>query len=542
MVLLHLHHVGLILGSRTIFEDINWQIKNGQKIGLIGPNGAGKSSLFKLIVGELEAEIDSKFIQSKGLTIGYLAQQPQLIEHQTALASAMDGSPRWAMVYEELSIVEKNLADPMVYGDETVLTCQLGQQQMLVDEYMALGGDQYPQRVEQLLLGLGLEKGQFEKPIRVLSGGQKKLVGLARLLLSKPQLLLLDEPDNHLDVNGKIFLERWIRDYDGAVVLVSHDRYLLDAVVTDIAELEDSKLTLYNSDYSEYMIEKQTHLQRQQQLFQVQEKEVARIEAAIKRYAIWAKTYDNGKFARRAQAIQNRLDRMERIDKPLLDRKRMDLELNGWRGSNKVLDFQKVSKHFKQRKVLNQLDFTLLHGERVGIIGGNGSGKSVMLRLAADIMQPDGGDVLLGPSIRYGYYAQEHETLDFDQTLIDCVQRAGRMSEGSAVSFLRKYLFTYQQASHKVGSLSGGERSRLQLALIVLSGANLLLLDEPTNNLDIQSAEVLEDALSEFEGTVLVVSHDRYFLDRVVERILVVDDGRVAEHLGGYSEYLEKEG
>jgi ATP-binding cassette subfamily F protein 3 len=540
MVLLHLHDVALILGSRTIFDSLHWEIKDQQKIGLIGSNGTGKSSLFKVIMGEMEAEIGSQIIQSKGLSVGYLAQQPQLNEGQTALACAMDGNERWSMVHEELTIIENNLADPAVYGDETVLTCQLGQQQMLVEEYMELGGDQYPQRVEQMLLGLGLPAEQFEKPISALSGGQKKLVGLARLLISQPDLLLLDEPDNHLDLNGKLFLEKWIRDYNGAVVLVSHDRYLLDAVVTDIAELEDGTLTIFHGDYSEFVFEKELRLQRQQEMFQVQQKQIARIEAAIKRYAIWAKTYDNEKFAKRASSIQKRLDKMERVDKPILERKRMDLQLNGWRGSNKVLDYQRVTKRFKQQIVLHGLDLTLFHGERVGVIGANGSGKSVLLRLAAGIMDPDEGEVVLGPSINSGYYAQEHETLDIKQTLIDCVQRAGRMSEGSAVSFLKKYLFTYRQASQKIGQLSGGERSRLQLALIVLSGANLLLLDEPTNNLDIQSAEVLEDSLNDFEGTVLVVSHDRYFLDRVVDRILVVDNGHVTGYLGGYSEYLER--
>jgi ATP-binding cassette, subfamily F, member 3 len=540
MVLLHLHDVSLIFGSRTIFENLHWEIKDQQKIGFIGPNGTGKSSLFKIIMGEMEAENGSQIILSKGLSIGYLAQHPVLDEDQTALASAMDGNERWGMVHEELSVIENNLANPAVFNDESVLTCQLGQQQLLVDEYMELGGDQYLQRVEQMLLGLGLARGQFEKPIRALSGGQKKLVGLARLLLSQPDLLLLDEPDNHLDLNGKLFLEKWIRDYNGAVVLVSHDRYLLDAVVTDIAEMEDGRLTIFHGDYSEYMFEKELRLQRQQELFQVQQKQITRIEAAIKRYAIWAKTYDNEKFAKRASSIQKRLDKMERIDRPVLERKRMDLQLNGWRGSEKVLDYQHVTMRFKQQTVLDQLDLTLYHGDRVGVIGANGSGKSVLLRLAAGIMQSDEGEVVLGPSIRSGYYAQEHETLDFDQTLIDCVQRAGRMSEGSAVSFLKKYLFTYRQASQKIGELSGGERSRLQLALIVLSGANLLLLDEPTNNLDIQSAEVLEDSLNEFEGTVLVVSHDRYFLDRVVDRILVVGSGQVIGYLGGYSEYLQK--
>lgn len=538
MNLLQLHHLSLSLGAHPIFTDINLDVQQGQKIGLIGPNGAGKTSLFKIIIGEHDAEPGSQIIRSKELSIGYLAQHPELEAGQTAFEAALLGSPRWGTVHAELEHIETSLADPAVYGSEKKLANAMERQQALVDEYMILGGDQYPQRVRQLLFGLGLEEGQLDKPVGQLSGGQKKLVGLARLLVSQPKLLLLDEPDNHLDLKGKTFLERWIQAYDGAVVIVSHDRYLLDAVVTDIAELEDGKLTVFRGDYSEYMIDKQIRLARQQELFQVQQKEVARIEAAIQRYAIWAKTYDNEKFAKRAHAIQNRLDKMDRLDKPTLEHRRMDLQLNGWRGSNKVLDFQRVSKKFKTQQVLQDLDFTLLHGERVGVIGVNGSGKSVLLRLAAGLMQPDSGDVVLGPSVKSGYYAQEHETLDFKQTLIDCVQRAGRMSEGSAVSYLKKYLFTYRQAGQKIGELSGGERSRLQLALIVLSGANFLLLDEPTNNLDIQSAEVLEDALSEFDGTVLVISHDRYFLDRVVERILVMENAEILEFMGGYSEYL----
>ncbi len=538
MNLLQLHHLSLSLGAHPIFTDINLDVQQGQKIGLIGPNGAGKTSLFKIIIGEHDAEPGSQITRSKELSIGYLAQHPELEAGQTAFEAALTGSRRWAAVHAELEKIETSLADPVVYGSEKKLANALERQQALVEEYMLLGGDQYPQRVKQLLFGLGLEEGQLEKSVDLLSGGQKKLVGLARLLMAQPQLLLLDEPDNHLDLKGKTFLEKWIQSYDGAVVIVSHDRYLLDAVVTDIAELEDGKLTVFRGDYSEFMIDKQIRLARQQELFQVQQKQVARIEAAIQRYAIWAKTYDNEKFAKRAHAIQNRLDKMERLEKPTLERRRMDLQLNGWRGSNKVLDFQRVSKKFKAQQVLQDLDFTLLHGERVGVIGANGSGKSVLLRLAVGLMQPDAGDVVLGPSVKTGYYAQEHETLDFKQTLIDCVQRAGRMSEGSAVSYLKKYLFTYRQAGQKIGELSGGERSRLQLALIVLSGANFLLLDEPTNNLDIQSAEVLEDALSEFDGTVLVISHDRYFLDRVVERILVVENGEILEFMGGYSEYL----
>jgi ATP-binding cassette subfamily F protein 3 len=236
-------------------------------------------------------------------------------------------------------------------------------------------------------------------------------------------------------------------------------------------------------------------------------------------------------------AMEARIARIERIDKPVLDRRKMDLELNGWRGSNQVLEFEEVTKSFSHRNVLEDINLLIRHSERVGLIGANGAGKSVLLRLILGKEQPTRGEIKIGPSVKVGYYAQEHETLDFNQTVIDAVRLTGNMSEGRAVSFLTRYLFSYQQATQRVGSLSGGERSRLQLALLVLSGANFLLLDEPTNNLDIASAEVLEDALDDFNGTVLVISHDRYFLDRTVGRIFELKEARIREFVGGYSDY-----
>jgi ATP-binding cassette subfamily F protein 3 len=378
--------------------------------------------------------------------------------------------------------------------------------------------------------------------LAVLSGGQKKLVGLARLLLAKPSVLLLDEPDNHLDLSGKAYLERLIGEYPGAVVIVSHDRYLLDAAVTHITEIEDGKLTTFEGDYSSYMLDKEERLLRQQRMYSVQQREIHRLEISIKRLALWGKLYDNEKFIRRAQSMQKRLEKMDKIEKPLLERRKMDLQLNGWRGSNKVLELRGVDKFFGTNHLLGDLNSTLWHAERVGLIGPNGSGKSVLLRMILGKELPTAGEIILGPSVRIGYYAQEHETLDFNQTLIEVVRGTAPLSESSAVAFLLRYLFTYQQVTQKIGELSGGERSRLQLALLVLSGANFLLLDEPTNNLDIASAEVLEAALDDFVGTVLVISHDRYFLDEVVERLLVIEDGRLVDYQGNYADYLAVKG
>ena len=539
MIEILLSNIKLVLGARKIFENLNWEIQRGQRIGLIGPNGAGKSSLFKLITGEYTAEKGGEVTRAKGITTGYLSQQPEFDPWQIVFTCAVEGNPRFERIREELNSVEASFADPKVFNNEKTLSRTIEKQQALLSEYQELGGDQYPDKVRELLIRLGLSAEHFSKKMGELSGGQRKLVGLARLLLIKPQVLLLDEPDNHLDLNGKLYLEQMILSYPGTIVIVSHDRYLLDRVATHITELEDGKLTTFEGNYSDFILDKQTKMERQDELFSVQQRTIARIEMAIKRYAIWAKVYGSEKFAKRAKAIQNRLDKMERIEKPVIERRRMDLKLNGWRGSNKVLEFKSASKSYCGQIVLNSANLLIRHGERVGIIGPNGSGKSVLLRLALELEMPDAGDVIMGPSIRPAWYAQEHETLDPKLTVLDTIRQKTAISENNAVSFLNRFLFTYQMTSQPVAELSGGERSRLQLALVMLSNANFLLLDEPTNNLDIASAEVLENALTEFEGSVLVVSHDRYFLDQVVDRLLVLDEGRINEFSGGYSEYLQ---
>ncbi len=535
MISITVSNATIILGARAIFRDLSWEVQHDQKIGLIGPNGAGKSSLFKLITGEHAPEKGGTVIRAKGVTVGYLHQDPEFNPERSAISLALEGNPRVAEIDEELKRIEKKLGEPEIYGDAKKLERTLNAQHKLLEEFESLGGLNYESRVRELLRGLGLPESDFEKPIRALSGGQKKLIGLAQLLLARPSVLLLDEPDNHLDMPGKAYLEKLIIEYPGAVVIISHDRYILDAVTTHIAEIEDGRITTFIGNYTEYIVDKEERLARQEELYQIQQREIGRMEMALKRYKQWV--VFNDKFATRIHNMEARIERIEKIDKPVLERRRMDLELNGWRGSNQVLEFEGITKEFSHRKVLNNLNFLIRHGERVGLIGANGAGKSVLLRLILGKEQPTNGEIKIGPSVKVGYYAQEHDTLDFNQSVIDAVRLAGNMSEGRAVSLLTRYLFTYQQATQRIGSLSGGERSRLQLALLVLSGANFLLLDEPTNNLDIASAEVLENALEEFNGTVLVISHDRYFLDRTVSRIFALENASITEYIGGYSDY-----
>jgi ATP-binding cassette, subfamily F, member 3 len=541
MIVVSLNQVSLVLGARPIFRDLSWEIQHDQRIGLIGPNGAGKSSLLKLVTGEYEPETGGQVVKARGVTIGCLAQEPQLDPDQSAFEAALAGNARVAELEAELNQLEARLALPGVYGDERALARVLAQQQLCVEEFQALGGESYAGRARGVLRGLGLSEDDCARRVGLLSGGQKKLVGLARLLLARPSVLLLDEPDNHLDLAGKAYLEQLIQGYPGAVVIISHDRYILDAVVTHITEIEDGRLTSFAGDYSAYRLDKAERLARQEQLYHVQQREISRIEATIKRYSIWAKVYDNEKFARRAQSIQKRLDKMETIDRPVLEPRRMDLALSGWRGSNKVLEIIGVRKAFGSAAPLRGVDLLLRHGDRVGVIGANGAGKSVLLRSIIGQIAPDAGEVRLGPSVQMGYYAQEHETLNPDQTPMQAVRAAASITEEGAVSFLRKYLFAYRQSSQRIGRLSGGERSRLQLALLVLSGANFLLLDEPTNNLDMASAEVLEDSLADFEGTVLVISHDRYFLDCTISRLVELKDGRLTEYLGNYADFVARQ-
>ena len=540
MIAIHLDNVTFTFIYEPIFSGLSWEIHDDRVVGLVGPNGCGKSTLLKLIAGEHHTETGF-LTRKKDLSIGYLHQEPELNPDWTVWQEAMSASDKLTRIEHELKRIEKQLSNPDVYGSESRLARTLSQQERLLDEYVALGGPGYEGHVRTTLLNLGFTEADFDLPTTALSGGQRKLIGLARLLILQPDLLLLDEPDNHLDLAGKEFLEKLIRSYKGGVVIVSHDRYLLDLVVDEIAELEDGHLTQYKGNYSEYVFDKQNAMLRQQQLFEAQQKEINRLEQSAKRLMLWGKIFDNHKFSQRGKSMLKRLDKIERIDRPTLERKRMGLELEGWRGSEKVLQLMELYKSFPQGDdeniILAGVNLLIRRGERVGLVGPNGAGKSVLFRLILGELEHDDGEIIVGPSIKTGYYAQQHEILDLHRTLIDTITHAAEWPENRAVALLGRFLFTYEQARSQVRTLSGGERSRLQMALLMISGANFLLLDEPTNNLDIQSAEVLEEALDEFDGTVLVISHDRYFLDRTVQRVIELDDGELMEYLGNYSDF-----
>jgi ATP-binding cassette subfamily F protein 3 len=547
VIIVNLDNIVHSYGTQTVLHGLTWEIQAGQKIGLVGANGAGKSTLLQIIAGQLKP--DSGFVyRQKEVCVGYLAQEPVLNPDHTAWEEVLSASADLVRVEEELRRLEGRMADPAVYGDEAELQRVLAAHARAQAGFERLDGYRYQSRAREALLTLGLSEADFDLPVSALSGGQKKLVGLAKLLATGANLLLLDEPDNHLDLAGKLYLERFIASFPGTVVIVSHDRYLLDETVTLIAEVEDRRLTVYQGNYSAFAVEKQLQLLRQQQLYEAQQKEIARIEAAIARFEHWASIVVDERHARQARSRRKMLDRMERIEKPVLERRRMGLELNGWRGSQKVLEVTDLDKAFatgsngtgEEQIVLTGLNLLLWHGERVGLLGPNGAGKSVLFRCILGWEEPTGGTVKIGPSVHAGYYAQEHETLDPAKTLVEEIRQVKPMYEQQAVRFLGQFLFPYEMVRKRVGNLSGGERSRLQLAKLMLSDANFLLLDEPTNNLDLPSCEVLENALDEFEGTVLVISHDRYFLDRVVDRIVELEDGALTEYPGDYTYYRQE--
>ena len=537
-IVMNLDKISVSLAGRSIFTDLDWELQHGQRVGLVGPNGAGKSTLLKIMAQEL-AEDAGNIFRKSGLTWGRLEQEPLLPTGRTVWQEALTAVPALAQLEAEMARLEARMGEPEVYNNPDKLTRVMNTHEKVMHQYEQLDGSRYQSQLRETLHRLGFDEARSETLTDHLSGGQKKLVMLAKLLVRQPQLLLLDEPDNHLDIPSKQQLEGLINQYPGCIVIISHDRYLLDEVASHIAELENGRLTLYPGNYSSYINEREIRRLRQQQLYVAQQKEIARIEAAIARFEMWASIVINERHIRQARSRRKMLDKMDKIEK-VTESRRMSLDLAGWRGSNKVIELVEVVKQFENgRRLYNGLNLTLWHGERVGLVGPNGAGKSMLLKQLLDPEAVTAGEIKIGPSIQIGYYAQEHDTLDYEQDLITTIRHTAPVSRETAVAFLHRFLFTYDQMQQPVSKLSGGERSRLQLAKLVLDKPNLLLLDEPTNNLDIVSIEVLEATLEEFVGTVLVISHDRYFLDKVVDRTVELRQGTLTEFLGGYTDYIE---
>jgi ATP-binding cassette subfamily F protein 3 len=537
MALLQLRGAVKGFGARTILEGLDFDIEPGARVGVIGPNGGGKSTLLRLLAG-LETLDAGELAQRRGLVVAYLPQQVEG-DARDALATVHAARPDLAELDRALGEVATLLGS---LGDDlNRMTRVLRRQEELVERWNAAGGASFEGRARGLLLDLGLADDDLEKPTRVLSGGQRKLVSLAACLVREPDVLLLDEPEAHLDVEARERLEELLRTFDGAFIVVSHDRYLLDETVGEIAELDRGKIRMWRGNYSAYTVARELELQRLEQQYVTQQKEIARLEEAVRRFEDWARRVVDERHIKQARNKQRQIDRMEKIDRPVLERRKIGLELRPHvRGGERIVELDDVSVTLGGHAILSAVDLTVLRGERVGVVGENGAGKSVLLAVLGGELEPTEGERKAGASIRFGHLAQDRRPDDPKATPLQLVRHAAPVSEGEAVSRLMKFLFDYEQVRRPLDSLSGGEWTRLQLLLLMLRGANCLLLDEPTNHLDIESVEMLEAALESFEGTAIFVSHDRYFLDRMADRIVEVADGSVRSYEGGWSTWRSR--
>ena len=539
MIVLNAHGVTKSYGGSLVLQQLDLVVQHDARLGLIGPNGAGKSTLLRLLAG-LDDDYSGEISRQRDLRVAYLEQRIA-DDERSPLQMALASRPDLAAIEEELAGVEADLARPEVIADLRRIERVMARQERLLKRYDELGGAGFAGEARRHLLDVGLPESAIEAPISALSGGQRKLAALAICLAQRPDVLLLDEPETHLDLDGRARLEQVVGEFAGAVIIVSHDRYLLDETVTEIAELDKGVVRLWPGAYSAYTVARELALQRQQALYTAQQKEIARLEEAIARFKLWASIVVNERHIKQARNKQRQIDRMDKIERPVLQRRRMALALRAHeRSGQRVAELSDASVVFGERIVLLGVELLVRRGERIGVVGPNGAGKSVLLRALLGAQPLDEGERRLGPSVRAGYFAQGEETLDPQKTPIEIVRELKPGYENQAMAQLGRFLFTYEQARQPAGKLSGGERSRLQLLLLMLGGANLLALDEPTNHLDIESCEALEAALESYDGTVIAVSHDRYFLDRIADRILEVRDGEVFSYEGGYSEWRER--
>jgi ATP-binding cassette subfamily F protein 3 len=517
-------------GGRLVLAGVDLDVPAGARLGVLGPNGGGKSTLMRILVG-LEEPDGGEVIRRRGLVDAFL---PQIVpgDERDALATVLSARPELAELETALVTVERRIAT--LTDDLDAMQRALGHQARLLERWEQVGGDRAEREARSHLQALGMEE-DVHTPTRQLSGGQRKLVALAACLAREPDLLLLDEPEAHLDMDRRDQLEAVIDGFPGAVLMVSHDRHLLDECVDHVAELDNGRVRIWNGGYSAYTVARQVELERQQQVYVTQQKEIARLEEAAKRFEHWAHIRVNERAARQARVKRMQIERMDKVDRPVLERRKMGLALrSAVRGGQRVLALEGVDVAFDSNPVLLDVDLEVHRGERVGVVGPNGSGKSVLLRALAGDLELAAGERWIGPSIDVGYLSQAAE-LPRDAAVIDALRAGRSMSEEAAVRLLMGFLFDYEQVRRPVSTLSGGERTRLAFLLLMQDGGNCMLLDEPTNHLDVDSIEALENALERYDGTVIAVSHDRYFLDRIADRIVLVADGTVRSFEGGWT-------
>jgi ATP-binding cassette subfamily F protein 3 len=520
-------------GENDILKQVSFHIEDHEKAAIVGINGAGKSTLLKVLIGKLAAD-DGVVTWAKGASIGYLAQHQDLEGAETIYDALLE--VKKPVIQMEARIRSLELEMKSASGDE--LETKLSEYSRLNHEFEMSDGYSYQSEITGVLKGLGFTEDEFSKPITALSGGQKTRVSLGKLLLTKPDILLLDEPTNHLDMESIAWLETYLRNYSGAVIIVAHDRYFLDRVVTKIIELDMGHCTVFSGNYSAYSDKKAMLRDAAIRAYLNQQQEIRHQEAVIAKL----KSFNREKSIKRAESREKMLDKIDRLEKPVQTNDSMDIRLEpDVVSGNDVLTVTDLSKSFDTQTLFTNVDFEIKRGERVAVIGNNGTGKTTLLKIINGIIPADSGQIRLGSKVHIGYYDQEHQVLHMDKTLFQEIQDTyPNMNNTQIRNTLAAFLFTGDDVFKLIRDLSGGERGRVSLAKLMLSDANFLLLDEPTNHLDIISKEILESALNRYTGTVLYVSHDRYFINRTATRILDLTNGSFINYIGNYDYYLEK--
>ena len=534
MILLTLQNINKSFVMNEVLRDVNLSLAQGSRMGLVGVNGSGKSTLFRIIAGQMEPDSGTLSLM-KGARVGMLTQDAD-IQSDLTIQEELE------RVFEPVREMEARLRDmeakmAEVHDDPTAFKQLSDAYSRLMSRFEDAGGYEWPSRIQGVLAGLGFARGRETQPARLLSGGEKTRLCLARLLLTQPELLMLDEPTNHLDLKSTQWLEDTLKKYRGTVLVISHDRYFLNAVCDCMAELSMRRLTQYTGNYDQFAVQRQANLERQLKEYKLQQAEIARQEAIIARYRM----YNREKSIKAAESRERRLEKLERIEKPVSEQRvRFNFQARRRTGDD-VLMVKQLQKGFEGRVLFEGLDLHLRAGDRVAIIGPNGVGKSTLLNIIAGKLAPDKGNVIFGSNVDVGYYDQQQAQLHPEKDVLNEIwDDFPRLEVDRVRGVLALFLLTGDDVFQRVGTLSGGERGRVALAKLMLKQDNLLLLDEPTNHLDMDSREVLEAALDDFDGTLLTVSHDRYFINKVATRVVEMTPDGAREYLGNYDNYLEK--
>lgn len=519
--------------SKVVLNNCSFHIEDHEKAAIVGINGAGKSTLFKIITGEISAD-DGMVTVSKDKSLSYLSQHPDISGHNTIYEEMLSVKKDIIMMEEKLRSLELEIKN--LTGEE--LEEKLETYSALTHSFELKNGYAYKSEITGVLKGLGFCEEDFDRKIETLSGGQKTRVFLSRILLSNPDIILLDEPTNHLDLNSIAWLETFLCNYKGSVIVISHDRYFLDKIVTKVIEIEDTKCMTYSGNYTDYAKKKETIRNAELKHYYNQQKEIKHQEEVIEKL----KSFNREKSIKRAESREKQLSKIEVLDKPKFIDDKMNLKLTPRiLSGNDVLSVQEISKSFGNNSLFENLSFEVKRGEKVGIIGDNGTGKTTILKIINGLTDADFGGYKLGSKVEIGYYDQEHNVLNMEKTLFDEISDTyPDMTNTEIRNVLAAFLFTRDDVFKTISDLSGGERGRVSLAKLMLSNANFLILDEPTNHLDITSKEILEHAINNYEGTILYVSHDRYFINRTATRILELVNRKMVNYLGNYDYYLEK--